>query len=500
MARDRFSSAVLAAVSLCGAYVGLQGALNVGVLERRFGLGAWPLLVLVASGALLAARLALGGRGGRARTTTAVGFVVLVAWIVTYHAWLQPYDRIVVEATLGLACALFALLRAPALRARLRPPRWVLPLAASSASTFVLLELGLTLLDGVRPMALLTTTADDAALKVASQRLEPGSIRLGHHCNARGFYDDAFSPPGERAGPAIAFIGDSFVVGIVPHVFNLTSVLERRLAGVEVFNLGVPAVGPDAYAWLLEHEALPLRPDLVLIGIFVGNDLTDARPSRGLDGALRRVLDEERTLTHLALDRLLALRREGLERANRPPPTEVAGSGTDPERAAEAFPWVFDHRRETPSFSEEFYLELVRHRAEAVCRPRAGLLADFLAHLDRLLAASGEVPLGLVLFPAEFQVEDRLWEVAREALGRRDERFERTAAQAAITAWAATRDLPVLDLYPLLRAAAPLADGDRHLYHRRDTHLNARGNHLAGAAVTDFVRREFPTVVDDPPR
>jgi len=33
-----------------------------------------------------------------------------------------------------------------------------------------------------------------------------------------------------------------------------------------------------------------------------------------------------------------------------------------------------------------------------------------------------------------------------------------------------------------------MADGLRHLYHRRDTHFNARGNRAAGEALARFLR------------
>jgi hypothetical protein len=36
-------------------------------------------------------------------------------------------------------------------------------------------------------------------------------------------------------------------------------------------------------------------------------------------------------------------------------------------------------------------------------------------------------------------------------------------------------------------AEPPLEDGNRHLYHLRDTHWNARGNRLAGEALAEFL-------------
>ena len=50
---------------------------------------------------------------------------------------------------------------------------------------------------------------------------------------------------------------------------------------VEVINLGMPAVGPGFALRAFEVEGRQLAPDLVLLGLFVGNDLTDEAGGRG---------------------------------------------------------------------------------------------------------------------------------------------------------------------------------------------------------------------------
>jgi hypothetical protein len=89
-----------------------------------------------------------------------------------------------------------------------------------------------------------------------------------------------------------------------------------------------------------------------------------------------------------------------------------------------------------------------------------------------------------MIIPDEFQVEDELWERVSERAGRP---LERDRPQALLQAWLAEEQIPHLDLLPILRAAPPLADGRRHLYHARDTHWNARGNRIAAQALADFL-------------
>jgi hypothetical protein len=95
------------------------------------------------------------------------------------------------------------------------------------------------------------------------------------------------------------------------------------------------------------------------------------------------------------------------------------------------------------------------------------------------------VPLAFLLIPDEFQVEDRLWKDA--VAGMDGKEMMRLKPQRRIKVWLDARGLPYLDLLPVLRDVPALEDGDRHLYHRRDTHLNARGNEAVGKALAPFI-------------
>ena len=89
----------------------------------------------------------------------------------------------------------------------------------------------------------------------------------------------------------ILLIGDSYTFGYgVSQKDTFGSVLERLLnegesegRGVEVINAGVSAYG-TAQEWLWLRELLPqLRPDLVVLSIFVGNDVQDNQCLRLID-------------------------------------------------------------------------------------------------------------------------------------------------------------------------------------------------------------------------
>ena len=80
--------------------------------------------------------------------------------------------------------------------------------------------------------------------------------------------------------PRIAFIGDSFTCGQgVYHFMAYPAVIGSMLRGkhipVEVINASMVGSGPDWYYLQLKNTVAQFRPDIVVIGLFIGNDLSD---------------------------------------------------------------------------------------------------------------------------------------------------------------------------------------------------------------------------------
>lgn len=117
-------------------------------------------------------------------------------------------------------------------------------------------------------------------------RMKPGVEKVGRwwsasepaRINARGWRDCEFElerSPGRRR---VLALGDSFTFGVaVDHGQRFSELLEREDPGLEVLNLGANAFGTDQELRLLEVEGLRYAPDLVLLTVFLGNDLDDIR-------------------------------------------------------------------------------------------------------------------------------------------------------------------------------------------------------------------------------
>jgi hypothetical protein len=329
-------------------------------------------------------------------------------------------------------------------------------------------------------------------------RCQPGEVRFGYPCNSRGFYDEEFfrRDPGDSR-PLVAAIGDSFSVGMVPHSWHFTSICEEQL-DARFDSIGVPGIGPAEYLTLLVEEALPLDPDLVLIGIFVGNDLNvyDALVELP-DPGLRAWLQRDQVLLFVLPERISRLRSEAerLESLGRSiasvqgEETELRPDGR--EQAAQAFPWVLDPGLEEGTLSPDTYHGLETERALQICSQDPVSLELLRESLSAARRAAGETPVRVMLIPDEFQVEDELWEIVSRRTGRP---LERTRAQGLLKVWLEDEGFEYLDLLPVLTGVAPLEDGDRHLYHKLDTHFNARGNEVVAGAIADFLREDLERI------
>jgi hypothetical protein len=135
-------------------------------------------------------------------------------------------------------------------------------------------------------------------------------------------------------------------------------------------------------------------------------------------------------------------------------------------------------------FPEDVYHDIERKRARDLTTFGAPAIAQVVEALQRARDVVPRAAFVVVLIPDEAQVEDALWlRVAADLPGA----AHRDRAQRLLAAALTGAGIPYLDLLPVLRAVAPLADGDRHLYWNRDTHWNERGNRVAAEAMAGFL-------------
>lgn len=454
----------------------------------------WSVALVLAVSALtslLAMLAVLRGRGERSRLGRGLApiraalYVATLSWLV-YVALLQPYEEYHFIAYAGVASGGFGLV----LLVGFFVP---VPRRLGRVADVVLFNLCLLLLGGelgLRGAARVwkTPLLSRSALieeRLARSRFDPGRIRYGFRCDDRGFYDDAEDAVKQEGSAFVVTIGDSFSSGPVPHHFHYTTACERLVEGLRIYNVGAPAIGPPEYLHLLRDEVLPLHPDHVVLSLYLGNDIQSCVRFRDSDDLAKRWFDRGNVLIWLLPTRLRRLSEAGVGRRRS---TRGDAIVTDPDAMVARWPWLAHPALERPSFNEETYLEIVASRIRSTCRPADLHHYDrFEAVLDAIQRACGETPLSVLLIPDECHVEDALWRsaVARHLQG---EKLDRGLPQRRVSALLRARGIAYADALPALRAASPLDDGDRHLYHRCDTHLNARGNALLARVLADLLR------------
>lgn len=503
IAQARIARGLLALYLIAAAALGVRGLLSLVWQQRGLAAlapNAW-LFALAATLAGLAltavacVRLARARGDGASAAFALRGVCVLLVFALAV-VWARgaPYTRLWAEIGVGAVCGLANVwvLAAPRLRVRARSGalRAVDIVLFDLALVLVLGELGLGALARWTHWDVLSQPRRHAAQFLEQNRPAPGTLHLGFPMNAGGHYDDEFGPRAPNV-ERIVCIGDSFSASTVPHLFHYTTLAEQRLGHSEVLNLGVGGIGPPEYALLVAGEGRALDPDLFVVALFVGNDVFFYDRGEGPYASLLRAwLDPEQVYVCTLPARWRALARERERAAQAGDAVAALGAGAHVARTrAEvlaAFPWLTETSLEVPGFSPEAFLHDQTVHARGLCLGAEANYGPFFAALEHIVALAGDRPLGFLVIPEEFQLEDALWEGLARAVG---DGAERDRPQRLIAAWCAQRGVPCEDLLPRLRALPVQADGQRHAYLVRNTHFNALGNEVAADGLCALVGR-----------
>jgi len=329
--------------------------------------------------------------------------------------------------------------------------------AFNVALTLVLAEFGL------RAFALSSGNSLLVGQVLDAYRLTPGrDYGGGLRGNRLGFPGGEFQQAKRPGTYRIAALGDSFAIGpAVPFAENYLTLLEAAQPGVEVYNFGVSGAGPREYDTILRQYALVFQPDLVLVSIFVGNDITESLPTP-------RYLDPRQHALYLLASRGLRFWRERQRK-------EEEGTPSRSDRYAEG------------TLSSATFREVEARRLVVCFDPEPpGLERKWqraLRYLDRMVrfCQQHRVPIACVLIPDEFQVDANVLAEAAGAAQTNACLLDLERPQRRLLSFFAERAVPCLDLLPSFK-------GLRDRYAARNTHWNARGNRLAAERISQWLR------------
>jgi hypothetical protein len=289
----------------------------------------------------------------------------------------------------------------------------------------------------------------------------------------------------------VLFAGDSFVEARqVAEPETAASILGVALGGptlCEILNAGIAGWGTGEEYVYLRDEGLALRPDLVILQIFLGNDVSNnvrrADPKSGWhtgpgfrlerDGRLTE-LDFHASPTETRLELLLG---------------RLSFTATYLESGVLAKLWDDDEDDDARSGIVKRDLFATRESADV---QRAWALTEALIGAIAHQVAQVGSRLLLVTAPASYQVypDEASW---LRSQARKDRQTGSSEVDTALTApnrrlaeIAERRGIAHLDLLPALRAAARSSPRDR-LYFEHDAHWTAEGHRIAGRELAAFL-------------
>jgi lysophospholipase L1-like esterase len=266
----------------------------------------------------------------------------------------------------------------------------------------------------------------------------------------------------------ILVLGDSFTVGASVHQHEsypaqLQRMLERTTQQrIEVINTAVGGWGPFQYAQYFAHYGLEFSPDMVIVGLFVGNDISDAvesiarLPTAAMGRRISRKASRDPLISlRVALHEASHLARLVLHQA-RP---------------------LLDFSRERCDEFPAVFVQIQRHRAKVYrtdWKSRDVKLARVTRQISRIDAYAREVgiPLLVVLIPDESQTNPALGRL----LFKEGDPVELEQPQRLLEERFAAKGIETLDLLPAFRARPDCL-------HLNDTHWTPDGHRLAAEEI-----------------
>ena len=325
-----------------------------------------------------------------------------------------------------------------------------------------------------------------------------GGETVEHRINSQGFRGAELRPAG--AMTRLVVYGDSFIHAFYTRqeetfVARLGASLAERIGRpVEAVNAGVSSYGPDQIALKMEDELGRLRPDLVVVAVFAGNDYGDLVRNKifrlGADGSLvenRWKLDPQVRMWLDLSQRESILKRTIRSLLGAAPATANPGADVtrtdfllaEAEREYKSF--VLDHDDVVTNTHVDYYsADVSMAPGSASARYKVALMQAVLRRIRDVAARSG-VPLAFLFIPHPADVsESNDWGMGDR---RRFPGYDGRNQIAPLEAAATSLGVPFLSLYNLYRS-----HGAGALYlHGGDDHWNAAGQRLAATAMAEFL-------------
>ncbi|WP_353570174.1 hypothetical protein [Candidatus Albibeggiatoa sp. nov. BB20] len=314
-------------------------------------------------------------------------------------------------------------------------------------------------------------------------RLKPNVTSYAHntgysnHINQYGHRDQAVQIPKPDNVFRILLLGDSFTIGAkmreeqaYPHLLENQLNQHVKNKKIEVVNAGVGGWQPFHYAQYYEHYGQQFQPDMVLVGLFIGND----------------TYTQETDVSHT--------------------PTAIMGQLVSPQKAQQVGIkwkiWLYEHsnlvrlvlNKSTTSVNQGYlrencqdfttkFLQIQTHRlANHLKRSleQEQLIQNTLHQIQRIqnIVSKTQTPVIVALLPDETQINPVLQQALSTAENKAN--YDFNMPQSLLTEKLTELNLQNIDLLPAFLQ-------DKRCLYMNDTHWTAEGHQLVAETLVKSI-------------
>lgn len=301
----------------------------------------------------------------------------------------------------------------------------------------------------------------------------PGGIRNVVEINSMGFRDRT-TPSGDKR--KLLVLGDSFVSNVsVKDDEVFTEVMEDNLKNYDVLNFGVVGYGQVQEYLLLEKWIKEIKPDVVLLIIYFGNDLIDnigaywgiSRPYATLEGQ----------------DSVLVIHPDSHPQSKN---QQKGPSGMFSKshlnilinRSLNKIFQKYDSSLAPPEFYSCQWP--TPQKEDLMFR----IMEELLLQIENL-GKENDVPVVFALAPSLVQIKDELWESFLKKNIIYQKKFLRSIPNDRLMEFGKRNNLLMLDLFPQLHQESKT---NVDLYHPTEQHWTKEGNRVVANVLLDYLK------------
>lgn len=302
----------------------------------------------------------------------------------------------------------------------------------------------------------------------------------------RGYFDEKVFNK-KNSTFRIMGLADSFGEMLADKKKNYHNFLENKFdmaygrGKIEIINTGIPRIGPGYYLHILEKYGDLLKPDLVLVGFFVGNDFMESNFDYNFIGLY--ILEprdvNKRILGYFGFKNLWLcqfLNNKWIEiRENKIRDRELNDATVE----------------EKGEFSKSTFLEIERRSMWIAEKSKQRDLENFYFKSSKVISNikkwcdKRNIELIISIFPDRFQIEQDLRQEIFKKYGLKEDSLDLYYPNKLLLNFCKQANIHCVDLLEKFKENAKF----EKLYLVRDTHWNEEGNKLVADIIFNFIKK-----------